>query len=71
MGRYLIIKLKQFVSYDNQVMKDMKHVQCSPNIYLPVKDDVIYQKDFNLIAIIGNTGKLKQKLHHLYKILIQ
>ena len=29
-GRYLAIQLKCFVSHDNQVIKDIKHVQCTP-----------------------------------------
>ena len=38
-GRYLVIQLKHFVSHDNQVLKDKKkHVQCTPNISVPVKD---------------------------------
>ena len=29
-GRYLAIQLKCLVSHDNQVIKDIKHVQCTP-----------------------------------------
>ena len=28
-GRYLVIQLKRFVSHHNQVIKDIKHVQCA------------------------------------------
>ena len=59
--RYLVIQLKHFVSHDNQVIKDIKHVQYTPNISVPVKDnEVTYQKDYHLIATINNTGNLKR-----------
>ena len=52
-GCYLVIQLKHFVSHDNQVLKDIKHVQCTPNISVPVKDnEVAYQKHYHLIATI-------------------
>ena len=38
-GRYLVIQLKRSVSHNNQVLKDIKHVQCTPNISVPVKDN--------------------------------
>ena len=40
-GRYVVIQLKRFVSHDNQVIKDIKHVQFTPNIYVPVKDNKV------------------------------
>ena len=40
-GRYLVIQLKRFVSHDNQVLKDIRHVQCTPNISVPVKDNEV------------------------------
>ena len=58
-GRYLVIQLKRFVSHDNQVLKDMKHVQCTPNISVPVKDnEVTFHKHYHLIATINHTGSL-------------
>ena len=67
---YLVVQLKHFVSYDNQVIKAMKHVQCTPNISVPVKDkEVTHQKDFNLIVIISQTRN--SNLHQLLKFLIQ
>ena len=60
-GRYLVIQLKRFVSHDNQVIKDIKHVQCTPNISVPVKDnEVTYQKDYYLITSINYTGNLNR-----------
>ena len=60
-GRYLVILLKRFVSHDNQVIKDIKHVQCTPNISMPVKDnEMTYQKDYHLIATINLTGNLNR-----------
>ena len=44
-GRCLEIQLKCFVSRDNQMMKNIKHVQCAPNVSVPVKDNVTHQKD--------------------------
>ena len=35
-GNYLLVQLKHFVSYNNQVIKGMKHVQCTPNISVPL-----------------------------------
>ena len=40
-GRYLVIQLKRFVSDDNQVLKDIKHVQWTPNISVPIKDNEV------------------------------
>ena len=58
-GHYPVIQLKRFVSHDNQVLKDIKHVQCTPNISVPVKDnEVTYQKHYHLIATISHTGNL-------------
>ena len=58
-GHYPVIQLKRFVSHDNQVLKDIKHVQCTPNISVPVKDnEVMYQKHYHLIATISHTGNL-------------
>ena len=58
-GRYLVIQLKRFVSHDNQVLIDMKHVQCTPNISVPVKDnEVTFHKHYHLIATINHTGSL-------------
>ena len=46
-GCYLVIQLKRFDRHDNQVLKDIKHVQCTHNISVPVKDnEVMYQKHF-------------------------
>ena len=60
-GRYLVIQLKRFVSHDNQVLKDMKHVQCTPNISVPVKDnEVTFHKHYHLIATINHTGNLNR-----------
>ena len=60
-GRYLVIQLKCFVSHDNQVIKDINHVQCTPNISVPVKDnEVTYQKHYHLIATINHTGNLNR-----------
>ena len=60
-GCYLVIQLKRFVSHDNQVIKDIKHVQCTPNISVPVKDnEVTYQKDYYLIPSINHTGNLNR-----------
>ena len=49
-GRYLEIQLQRFVSRDNQVLKDTKHVRCAPNFSMPIKDNVTYQKDYRLIV---------------------
>ena len=49
-GRYLVIQLKRFVSHHNQVIKDIKHVQCTLKISVPVKEnEVSYQKYYHLI----------------------
>ena len=65
-GRYLVIQLKRFVSHDNQVVKNTKHVQCTPNISVPVKDnEVTYQKDYHLIATINHTGNLNRGLKYI------
>ena len=48
--RYLEIQLQRFVSCDNQVIKNTKHVRCAPKISAPVKDNVTYQKDYRLIV---------------------
>ena len=50
MGRYLEIQLQRFVSRDNEVLKDTKHVWCAPNFSVPIKDNVTYQKDYRLIV---------------------
>ena len=56
---YLVTQLKRFVSHYNQVLKDMKHVQCTPNISVPVKDnEVTFHKHYHLIATINHTGSL-------------
>ena len=58
-GLYLVIQLKCFVSHDNHVIKDIKHVQCTPNVSVPIKDnEVMFQKDYHLIATI--TGNLNR-----------
>ena len=58
-GPYLVIQLKRFVSHDNQVLKDMEHVQCTPNISVPVKEnEVTFHKHYHLIATINHTGSL-------------
>ena len=58
-GLYLVIQLKSLVCRDNQVIKDIKHVQCTPNISVPVKlYEVTYQKYYHLIATIYHTGNL-------------
>ena len=49
-GCYLEIQLQRFVSRDNQVLKDTKHVRCAPNFSVPIKDNVTYQKDYRLIV---------------------
>ena len=60
-GRYLVIQLKCFAIHDKQVIKDLKHIQCTPNISVPVKDnEVTYQKDYHLIAAINHTGNLSR-----------
>ena len=60
-GRYLVIQLKRFVSHDNQVLKYMKHVHCTPNISVPVKDnEVTFNKHCQLIATISHTGNLNR-----------
>ena len=42
------------------VIKDIKHVQCAPNISVPVKhNEVAYRKD-HLIATISHTGNLNR-----------
>ena len=61
MGRYLVIQLKCFVSHDDQVIKDIEHVQCTRNISVPVEDNKVPdQEDFHLIATINHTGKLNR-----------
>ena len=35
-GSYLLVQLKRFVSYNNQFIKGMKYVQCTPNNSVPV-----------------------------------
>ena len=58
---YLVIQLKDFVSHDNQVIKDIKYIQCTPNFSLPVKDNkMTYQKDYHLIATINHTRNLSK-----------
>ena len=58
-GRYLVIQLKRFVSHYNQVLKDMKRVQCTPNISVPVKDnEITFHKHYHLTATINHTGSL-------------
>ena len=58
---YLVIQLKRFVSHDNQFLKDIKHVQCTPNISVPAKDnEVTYHKDYHLIATISHTRNLNR-----------
>ena len=37
---YLVIQLKRFISQDYQMVKDIKHVHCTPNISVPVKDNL-------------------------------
>ena len=60
-GCYLVIQLKPFVSHDNQVLKDIKHVQCTPNTSVPVKvNEVTYQKHYYLIANINHSGNLNR-----------
>ena len=49
-GRYLVIQVKRFVSHDNQVIKNTKHVHCAPNISMPVKDNATYQIYHRLIV---------------------
>ena len=60
-GYYLINQMKQFVSHNNQVIKDLKQVQCTPNISVPVKDNKeTYQKDDHLTVTINHTGNLNR-----------
>ena len=67
-GRYLVIQLKRFVSHHNQVIKDIKHVQCTLEISVPVKDnEVNYQKYYHLIAAINHTGNLSRGHYIIYK----
>ena len=62
--RYLVFQLKRFVRHDNQVIKDIKHVQCTPNISVPVKDnEMTYQKDYHLIVTINQTRNLNRGHH--------
>ena len=43
------------------MLKDRKHVQCTPNISVPVKDnEVTYQKHYHLIATINHTENLNR-----------
>ena len=60
-GRYLVIQLKHFASHYNQVIKGIKHVQCTPSISALVKDnEMMYQKGYYLIATINHTGNLNR-----------
>ena len=60
-GRYLVIQLKHFASHDNQVIKDIKHVQWTPYISMLVKDNkMTYQEDYDLTATINHIGNLNR-----------
>ena len=50
-----------FVSHDNQFIEDIKQVQCTPNMFVAVKDNEVgFQKDYHLIATINHTGNLNR-----------
>ena len=48
------------------MIKDIKHVQCTPNISVPVKDNEDYQKGYHLIATINHTGNLNRGHYTLF-----
>ena len=61
---YLVIQLNCFVSHDNQVIKDIKHVQYAPNISVPIKFNPV--KGYNLIATMNHNERLNRgDMHHL------
>ena len=61
---YLVIQLNCFVSHDNQVIKDIKHVQYAPNISVPIKVNQV--KGHNLIATMNHNERLNRgDMHHL------
>ena len=60
-GHYLVIQLKRFFNHGDQVIKDIKHVKCSPTISVPLKDnEVTYEKHFHLVATINHTGNINR-----------
>ena len=60
-GRFLIIQLKRFNNHEGHIIKDIKKVQCSANITVPVvDDDVTNTIQFRLIATINHTGNLSR-----------
>ena len=57
-GCYLVIQLNCFVSHDNQMIKDIKHVQYTPNISVPIKVNQV--KGYNLIATMNHNETLSR-----------
>ena len=56
-GSYLVSQLKKFVSHRGSFTKDIKKIQCTETLSVPVVvDDAPFHKKINLLATVNHTG---------------
>ena len=66
-GSYLVLQLEHFLSHRGNFIKDIKKVQCTETLSVPlVVDDVSFHKKFNLIATVNHAGTLDKGHYTAY-----